>query len=158
MKKILFLVIMLGVFSFLPIRSMAMVELDENGNVIEKEIKEGEVSILRATEGVSPDSGGNVTSGPASNPDKPVSSDENRNSTDDKSADYHILAGEDETYQTTAAEDAVKATSTEGTLADTVSENSSNLPTIIISGMGGIVLGALAVFVFKRKNNYEHAL
>jgi hypothetical protein len=161
MKKILILVIMFGVFTFLPIRPMAMVELDENGNAIEKEVKEGEVSILMATDEVSPDNNGNATSGPTSDPNKSVSSNENSILSSETDIIYQATAAEDDTiYQTTgAAEDAVKTTSTEEVLVDaTVNENNSNVPTIIISGMGGIVLGALAVFVIKRKSSYEHAI
>lgn len=123
MKKILLTIIMLCSFSLLPIKSIAMLEVDENGNPITKEVIDGEITTMMV-----PD-------------DTTVSSDDQPNSEDE----YNILSGEDDAiYETTSAED-VSATAQDDDTDDL-------LPTIILSGGIGLLIGALGtIFVISRR-------
>jgi hypothetical protein len=147
MKKILLPVIMFGVFSFFPIKPMAMVELDENGNAIEKKVAEGEVSILMA-----PDEGSG---------DQPVSSDENRILSGEIAGDSQTASSDDVVKTTGVEEDAVKTATddelyelaTQGDLAtNAADENEANVPVIIVTSSAvGIALGAGAMYLIRKR-------
>jgi hypothetical protein len=147
MKKVLLSVIMFGVFSFFPIKPMAMVELDENGKAIEKEVKEGDVSILMA-----PDEGSG---------DQSVSSDENRILSGETVGDSKTTSSDDTAKTTGVEEDTVKTTSedelyelaAQGDLAiNAADENEVNVPVIIVtSSTAGIALGAGAMFLIRKR-------
>jgi hypothetical protein len=140
---------MFGVISLMPIKALAMVELDENGNPVNKEVKEGEVSIMMA-----PDQGGADQSVSSDDGTYSILSDEDKSDYQTNASDSVTVSPEDDNYQTTGVrEDTVKTLSTEGDLAtNAIGDKDENvMPVILTSGVVGIALGAVALFLIQKR-------
>lgn len=150
MKKLLFLIIMLGALILWPMKPMAMLEVDENGNPIDKEIKEGEVTTMIAPdEGVSSDS---TTSDELKRDNKSSVSDPDLGKAEPYGED--IPAGDEIFYTTTGVEEdaAYDTVSAPESAQNGLVKESKTLPTAVVSGGLGALIGAtVTFFVLSRK-------
>lgn len=137
MKKYFVTFTLICLFALLPSNAYAMIQVDENGNVIPNEPKNGEYTIL-----MEPNTGeqdGNSGSTDVVTPeDKVVSSD-------DQVIDPSNGNGRDEIYATGVQEDAKL-------LANKEEDNKNNDSLIIvISSIIGVSLGSIGTYLFMLK-------
>ncbi|MGE5456302.1 MAG: hypothetical protein ACM3O4_04285 [Ignavibacteriales bacterium] len=137
MKKYLVTFTLICLFALLPSNAYAMIQVDENGNVIPNVPKDGEYTIL-----MEPNTGeldGNSSSTDTVTPeDKAVSSD-------DQVIDPSNGNGRDEIYATGVQEDAKL-------LANKEEDNKNNDSLIIvISSILGVSLGSIGTYLFMLK-------
>lgn len=155
MKKVLFLALFC-LLTLLPANVSAMVEYDENGKPIEKEIKENEMRIMTEPDApVSSDEGTTIPSDrgqiDVKEPDKrdiPVGAEPAIDGRYEKADDlYRTLGVEDDAlFNTTSQEQEAVITSAPS------KKDNNNLPSILIGGSAGIILGAIGTYLFlKRK-------
>lgn len=154
MKKKIALILLVGFITMFPIRAFAMVELDDNGNPITKDLKEGEVTILMEEGSTAPDEGQGsdetaVTSSPedsVTSSDETVKTDDNANSTD-KGIDAERVEKQTSInggiLYTAQAEDSLVS-------ANESDKNNINWIYIAISGIAGVALGGTITYIIKK--------
>lgn len=122
MKKVLLTMALIGAMNILPIKTLAMLEVDENGNPVTKETTDSDVSVMMA-----PDDG--TVSNEPSNGDVEL---------------YTATDADDEIYQTTAAEDKAETVAAED-------DEDSSWPGALLYGGVGLVLGVGGTYLVMRK-------
>lgn len=136
MKKILLTITILGAFSIGLIKPMAMLRTDENDTPVSNEAQDSVMSITT------------VDDGNASNNEEiyyTTMSDENDQIYTTTSVE------EDQIYTTTSGEELVETTA-DGIVKATNNENNNQLPTNILFGSVGALIGSLGtIFVISRK-------
>jgi hypothetical protein len=133
MKKVFMSLLIGSLFVLLPFKANAMLEVDENGNPIQKELQEGEATILIAP---SPDT---ATSSDGTN----VSSSDEREQITNDSTNGEITKGEKTVYE---------ALDAEATLLDkeATTDKDNNVVYVIISGLAGAIVGSAITYLLKK--------
>lgn len=121
MKKMLLILALIGLISIFPTKALAMLEVDENGNPVTKEIKDGEMSVMMA-------------------PDDSVSNDASNNDVEL----YTAQDTDDEIYHTTSAQEDAKTTAA-------VDEKETWPSAVLYGSLGILLGAGGTYFVMRKK-------
>lgn len=135
MKKYFKFILLVSLLLVLPFKVYAVLEVDENGNPIEKELKPDEVTIMNIDEGQLP-------------PDHSVSSDEELKR---KEIENGNDSNEGKDIYYTTQENSVEADETLLTSKTDDKTFDQNLIYFIISGLAGISIGSIITYLIIKK-------
>ncbi|MDD2435664.1 MAG: hypothetical protein PHO63_05390 [Bacilli bacterium] len=148
MRKSFILLILMGVFAFFPINAKAMLRVDENGNPIKEEIKEGEMTTLSE-----PTDTGTSNSSPGMSPEEKDRLFKKENLDNENVSSNDMPVSSDDDIINNDAKDLIKATGLDN--AELYSENTTNDDNnflyIILSSIAGLSLGSIGTYLLITK-------
>lgn len=149
MKKIFFAVMLMGAFCLLPMKSMAMVKVDENGNEVQPVTAPDEFTIMMVDEGEG--QSGNDASTPVAPDEAKIlnATDDNQTVSSTDEQDRILSTGNDAADN----KDVLYESASANDLLTTNAEEDSNSPlAALIAGIAGISLGSIStILILKRK-------
>lgn len=150
MKKSFILLVLMGVFAFLPINAKAMLRVDDNGNPIKEDIKEGTVTILSE-----PNDSGTSNSSPGISPEEKERLLEKGNLDNENVSSNDMPISSDDDIITDDAKDLVKATGLDNAelYTESAANDDNNFLYIILSSIVSLSIGSVGTYLFitKRK-------
>ncbi len=150
MKKSFILLVLMGVFAFLPINAKAMLRVDDNGNPIKEDVKDGTVTILSE-----PTDSGTSNSSPGISPEEKERLLEKGNLDNENVSSNDMPISSDDDIITDDAKDLVKATGLDNAelYTESAANDDNNFLYIILSSIVGLSIGSVGTYLFitKRK-------
>lgn len=150
MKKSFILLVLMGFFAFLPINARAMLRVDDNGNPIKEDVKDGTVTILSE-----PTDSGTSNSSPGISPEEKERLLEKGSLDNDNVSSNDMPVSSDDDIITDDAKDLVKATGLDNAelYTESAANDDNNFLYIILSSIVSLSIGSVGTYLFitKRK-------
>ncbi|MDD2378098.1 MAG: hypothetical protein PHE05_04645 [Bacilli bacterium] len=150
MKKSFILLVLMGFFAFLPINAKAMLRVDDNGNPIKEDVKDGTVTILSE-----PTDSGTSNSSPGMSPEERERLLEKGSLDNDNVSSNDMPVSIDDDIITDDAKDLVKATGLDNAelYTESAANDDNNFLYIILSSIVSLSIGSVGTYLFitKRK-------